>query len=108
MTIKELSVRAHENAKKKGFWYGREIMVETGRGNEDLAIKLMLVITEIAEATEALRIDDQENFLEEIADAFLRLGDLVGGIGATEIISSVIENKMLVNEGRPMLHNKKF
>ena len=43
--------------------------------------KLMLAITEIAEAAEAVRHEDVLNFREEIADAFIRLFDIVDAAG---------------------------
>lgn len=67
--------------------------------------KLMLVVTEIAEAAEAVRHQDFENYKEEIADTFIRLLDLCGtqGIDPKEIVMK----KMEVNLERPHLHGKK-
>lgn len=86
--------------------------------------KLMLVVTELSEAFEAyrdltpstLRVLDQpvlgghfqpdllSNFKEELADTYIRLGDLCASLGID--ISVPIEQKMLVNEGRPHKHGR--
>lgn len=73
---------------------------ETTKINE----KLMLVVTELAEACEAVRHQNIENFREEIADTFIRLMDIVGTMEIN--IAKVIVDKMLVNEGRPHKHGK--
>lgn len=41
----------------------------------------MLVVSELGEAIEAHRHGDREGFEEEIADTFIRLADLCGGLG---------------------------
>lgn len=98
--LNELSKQAHEYAVKRGFW------------SEELSPEhyLMLVITEIAEMVEADREDKRANILgfelaescgeafnnafegfikntveDEMADVAIRLLDLAGGIGCTEI-----------------------
>lgn len=98
--LNELSKQAHESAVKRGFW------------SEELSPEhyIMLVITEIAEMVEADREDKRANMLgfelaescgeafnnaferfikntveDEMADVAIRLLDLAGGIGCTEI-----------------------
>ena len=92
--------------------------------------KLMLVVTELGEAMEAYRhlsertlshmqgnvelgtpanIDpDQapilENFIEELADTFIRLLDMTGSFEID--ISTAIARKMAKNEKRPYKHGK--
>ena len=68
-------------------------------------VKLMLVITELGEAAEAVEIGDEENFKEEIADAVIRLMDICGAIGMD--LEEEIAKKMEVNKKRPTLHGKK-
>jgi NTP pyrophosphatase (non-canonical NTP hydrolase) len=70
--------------------------------NEVLA-KLMLVVTELAEAAEAVRHGDEANFKEEMADAYIRMPGTFVGFD----LEQEIENKMAVNEGRPQLHGKR-
>jgi NTP pyrophosphatase (non-canonical NTP hydrolase) len=67
--------------------------------------KLMLVATEVAEAAEAVRHEDWDNFVEELADTFIRLLDLCGTMGID--IKQAIVDKMAVNEGRETRHGKK-
>lgn len=73
--------------------------------NEMLA-KIMLVVTELAEAAEAVRHGDEANFKEEIADTYIRLLDITGTYVGFDIEDEIL-NKMEVNEGRPPLHGKK-
>jgi NTP pyrophosphatase (non-canonical NTP hydrolase) len=67
--------------------------------------KLMLVVTEIAEAMEAYRDDDKQNFAEEIADSIIRLCDISGSLDLD--IESEIEKKMQINKTRPFKHGRK-
>ncbi len=69
--------------------------------------RLMLIITELAEAYEAYSRGDREGFLEELADTFIRLCDLSGRIGADQVISA-IEQKQEINNSRPDLHGKSY
>lgn len=67
--------------------------------------KLMLVVTELAEAMEAYRDDNKPHFAEEIADTFIRLLDICGTLKIN--ISDEIYYKMLYNEERPEKHGHK-
>jgi NTP pyrophosphatase (non-canonical NTP hydrolase) len=66
--------------------------------------KLMLVVSELGEAAEAVRHKDIENFKEEIADTFIRLFDICGSLGIP--IEDEINKKMKINWTRPKKHNK--
>lgn len=66
--------------------------------------KLMLMSCEIAEAAEAVRKGDMENFTEELADCVIRILDTCG---AADIdIASAIYEKMAKNHARPYRHGK--
>jgi len=89
---------------RKGFITKEENMLE----------KLMLVVTEIAEAAEAWRVGwdfsnpalpEAQHFKEEIADTFIRLMDICGSLGID--IEVEIGEKMAENENRPYLHGKR-
>ena len=67
--------------------------------------KLMLVVTELSEAAEAVRKHDLENFAEEIADTFIRLFDICGAMRLN--IKDEIYKKMCKNTKRPQRHGKK-
>jgi len=93
-SLNELSKICHSIAKEKGFWDEERNIGEA----------LMLVVTELAEAMEAYRHQDQENFKEELADTFIRLLDLCGGLSID--IEDEIEKKSHTNKKRPFKHGK--
>ena len=96
MEINELSEKAHKIAKNKGFW----------QDNRSVAESLMLIVTELGEACEADRHGDRPGLYEELADTYIRLGDLCG---ALEIdIEKEIIKKMKINEKRPYKHGKNY
>lgn len=66
--------------------------------------KLMLVVSEIAEASEAVRNVDYDNFREEMADATIRIFDICGAMRFD--LEYEINKKMLVNKSRARLHDK--
>lgn len=96
MKLNEYSKVCHQIAVEKGFW----------NANNTISTKLMLIVTEIAEACEADRKGDFENFKEELADTFIRLFDLCGSNDID--IEKEINNKIITNKGRPKLHDKKY
>jgi NTP pyrophosphatase (non-canonical NTP hydrolase) len=93
-SLNELCEICHSIAVSKGFW---EKERNTGEA-------LMLIVTELAEAMEAHRIQDHANFREEIADSFIRLMDLCGGMKID--IEAEIEKKANKNKNRPYKHGK--
>ncbi len=84
----------HSGAKEKGFWDKERNIGEA----------LMLIVTEVAEAMEAHRKQDEANFKEELADTFIRLFDLCGGLNID--IEKEINQKVLINKERPYKHGK--
>ncbi len=93
-SLNELAQLCHSIAKEKGFWDEERNIGEA----------LMLVVTELAEAMEGYRHQDDANFREELADAFIRLLDLCGGLNID--IENEIYQKSIVNEKRPYKHGK--
>jgi len=93
-SLNKMAELCHSVAKEKGFWDQERNIGEA----------LMLVVTEIAEAMEGYRHQDQDNFREELADAFIRLLDLCGGLGID--IEAEIAKKYEVNKSRPYKHGK--
>lgn len=67
---------------------------------------LMLIVCEAAEANEALRKADVDNFKEELADIAIRLVDMCGGLDID--LEAEIIKKMKINADRPYKHGKKF
>lgn len=92
--LKTFTKLCHRLAREKGFWDKRRNMGEM----------LMLIVTELAEAMESYRNRDDENFKEEIADTFIRLFDLCGGLDID--IEREILKKMQKNKKRPYKHGK--
>jgi len=67
--------------------------------------KLMLVVTEISEAAEAVRKKDISNFREELTDAIWRILDICETTGMdVNFWMEIVYNKNMV---RPKLHGKK-
>ena len=93
-SLNELAQLCHSIAKEKGFWDEERNIGEA----------LMLVVTELAEAMEGYRHQDDANFKEELADAFIRLLDLCGGLNID--IENEIYQKSIVNKNRPYKHGK--
>ena len=93
-TLNEWSAHCHRIAKEKGFWEKERNVGEA----------LMLIVTELAEAMEGHRKQDDANFREELADAFIRLFDLCGGMGID--IEKEIAAKSERNKARPYKHGK--
>lgn len=87
---------------RKGFACPNSLDTEEQR---DMTLgKLMLIVTEVAEAAEAVRHNDWSNFAEELADTLIRVLDLSSSMNI-DIAMAVFE-KMQVNEGRPDKHGK--
>jgi len=72
--------------------------------NHDVLAKLMLVVSEIGEAAEAVRYQNQENFEEDLADTIIRILDLTGTMGID--IEEALRKKMAINEEREYRHGK--
>lgn len=96
ITLEWLVDKCHKNAKEKGFWDKKRRVAEL----------LMLIVSELAEAMEADRHGDKDNFNEEIADTLIRLCDLCGGLKID--IVKVTLDKMRKNAKRPRLHGKRY
>lgn len=115
LTVKQLVNTAHTTARNKGFWPTGE----SGKvGTFNVSEKLMLVVSEIAEAQEELRtgfstLDDYqsesgkpEGFGIELADAVIRIADLCGALGID--LEGAIRRKLDYNATRPHKHGKAF
>ena len=94
LNLQEWSKTCHRIAREKGFWDKERNVGEA----------LMLIVSELAEAMEAHRNQDEENFREELADTFIRLFDLCGGLKIN--IEEEIIKKAEKNKGRPYKHGK--
>ena len=93
-SLNELAQICHSIAVEKRFW----------EKERNIGEALMLIVTELAEAMEAHRKKDDANFKEELADAFIRLLDLCGGLKID--IEDEIYQKSVKNKNRPYKHGK--
>jgi len=98
LNITELIREAHRNATNKGFW----------DKPSEFGTMIALIHSELSEALEAHRQGDWEGVREEIADVFIRLGDLCGGVSELAGIEDAIRAKMKKNGDRPRLHGKEY
>lgn len=113
----DLAQEISEIAESKGFW---DI---PGFGENGLIpLKLALVHSELSEALAEHRrpYDDDEpsfytgmtpmqedKFGEELADAIIRILDIVGYYGL-ENFGNILVSKIETNRNRPRLHNKRY
>ncbi len=97
--INDLAWKAYQCAENHGFWDG------LSRENVEVQLaKLALITSEIGEAVEAVRLKDQKNLGEELADIVIRVFDLSAALSIN--IQQEIFTKMAKNELRPFKHNK--
>lgn len=113
MSINDLVVQCHGNARNKGFWSSL-----TGTKTDYLVYqeKLLRLITEVSELAEGYRngiatndcdkVPGLSNEAEEVADIFIRLADFSAARGID--LELAIEKKMQYNATRPHLHGKEF
>jgi NTP pyrophosphatase (non-canonical NTP hydrolase) len=103
MSIGRIQAEAHRIAVEHGFWEG-------GRSAGEA---MMLVVTEVAEAMEALRdgappsdaIPGFSRVEEELADVVIRVLDFAGGHDLN--LEGALEAKMRFNASRPYRHGGK-
>lgn len=149
LTVRGLVARSFDTAFKHGWWddcitdvpegqvvhdgdtHTIEVTVDLRAAIAKIPEKLMLIVTEVAEAMECYRdskhgiiatwysggfTDDDgcphagtkpEGLLSELADVYIRIGDLVGALGLADDFVQIIEAKLTYNESRPMRHGNK-
>lgn len=110
MSLNELAKMFHEQEKKSGFVGGAD-----PNSPELILSKLMLIVTELAEAAEDVRakkmLVDVESggkpvgFPTELADALIRILGLCAFLGID--IDSVVNWKHEYNKTRPYMHGGK-
>jgi NTP pyrophosphatase (non-canonical NTP hydrolase) len=106
VNVRELQVRSHAYARSNGFW--------DAETNPTVEGKLMLVVSELAEALEEHRSGNPlsysradgkpEGIASELADAVIRLADLAEHLGVD--LDESIRTKHAYNLTRPFRHGK--
>ena len=102
----ELARTIHSNAVEKGFW---------DRPADEIFVtkQMMMIVSEVVEAMEALRKDMDPNQLsDEFADIIIRTLDLYAGMVEagymTKSLNMAIKEKMAKNVDRPKKHGVRF
>lgn len=102
----DLAKEIHPTNVKNGFWGPPEMM-------DKYVAKLMLVVTEVSEVTEALRKSQgADKVTEEFSDIFIRSLDLYGKLveagEASPGLYGVLLEKMEANASRPPKHGNRW
>jgi NTP pyrophosphatase (non-canonical NTP hydrolase) len=111
--LNEITQRAHANSKAHGFWDGLEHL-KPGDASF-IPEKLMLIVSECAEALESYRKGEPlsfygkkqkpEGIAAELADVVIRVCDLAGALKID--LGKAVEEKHAYNVKRPRKHGKK-
>ena len=102
----ELAEEIHKNAVDKGFWDRTVDPIF-------IAKQMMMIVSEVSEAMEALRKDmDPDQISDEFADILIRTLDLYAGIAeagyVTKSLDYAVKEKMEKNSHRPKKHGVRF
>lgn len=109
MDLTQLVAECHENSREHGFWEDVENALFKPDTIAHISQKLMLIVSELSEAQEAMRngySEHKQEFAEELADAFIRLADLCGYLGID--LAEAVSSKMAKNAARPYKHGREF
>ena len=118
MKINKTIKKCYKISKSKGWWDNPPISHEP-HYHDIISSKLMLIVSELSEALEELRTQDNittiyytgspptkpEGFPSELADVIIRIFDLCGYLGID--LEEAIRIKMKYNESRSIKHNGK-
>lgn len=106
MKISEMVEQAYKNADKKGFFIAYNNSDDELMKTHFISSQLMLIVSEVVEAVNALRYEDMENFAEELADILQRVASLCGLLQID--LEGEIEKKMEKNKARGYMHGKRL
>lgn len=116
--LDDLAKEIHERGCTKGFWDRAKIELPDDPTEPRFAPpkrvdnpsvipeKLALVHSEVSEALDALRDDDQDHFAEELADVLIRTLDIAAFCGLS--IDEALTDKMAKNLSRPPLNGRSW
>lgn len=103
MNLNEIAEECHDISVEHGFW--NEYHQDGGPSYVIWTMsRLALIHSEVSEALEAVRKDDESNLAEELADILIRVFDLAGGYGID--LDTAVTEKMEKNRNRPHMHGK--
>lgn len=110
--LNQLAGTCFQIAKEHGSWEGTTDPASPGT----VPTKLMLIVSEVAEALKADRDLHTEwerthDILEELADVVIRCFDLaahISGHGANDSFGRILLDKISINADRPRLHGKRY
>lgn len=105
-SIHALAIECHRIASDHGFHEYTPNFGVAGQDTRHLLSWLMLLVTEVAEAAEAVRKGDKSNYGEELADIAIRLMDTAVASGVN--LEASILHKMELNRNRPHKHGCKL
>lgn len=108
----------YRTAEEHGWWTDQttDLPLTHAQRIERIPEKLMLMVTELAEAMEEYRIGSAmvyvkdgkpEGLIAELADVEIRIRDLIGGLGVVEEYTDTVAAKMAYNETRSYRHGNK-
>ena len=102
----DLAEEIHKNAVDKGFWDRTVDPIFVAK-------QMMMIVSEVSEAMEALRKDmDPDQISDEFADILIRTLDLYAGIAeagyVTKSLDYAVKEKMEHNSHRPKKHGVRF
>lgn len=95
-----IAARCHDTAKAKGWW------PETTWISDLIMQKLLMIHSEVSEATEAFRVKDDYGVADELADVIIRVLDLSAAMDID--IEKHLKRKMKYNETRSFRHGDKL
>lgn len=106
--LDSLATELHKNAVVKGFWPEVEDVDDIF-----VAKQLMMIVSEVVEAMEAIRKDKgDEEIAKEFADILIRTLDLYAGLveaGYTrQSLDHILKQKADFNKTRPEKHGVRF
>lgn len=104
--LEYLCVECHRIAREKGFHESFPEFGKHGADTRHILSWLMLITTEVAEAAEAVRKGDKDNFGEELADICIRIFDTAEALGIN--LKEHIWHKVEKNKQRAERHGGKL
>ena len=102
MSLNELAITIREINQKNGWNVTQE---KDWFDEYKVPAILALIHSEVSEALEAFRVDDRDNFAEELADVLIRVLDCMPGLGID--IDDVVHQKLQKNRQREYRHGGK-